>query len=131
MEGVQRVCRVMAPVPLIGSFEERGCVRRAIKKLRSGFNGRVSHDRHAGRIAHPGPLPALYWRLLVTQYDETWCLNCGWYHNPPSEIPAREPFWRVEKCQNCRRKPLSEKKYCQRCYDYMLRYRAKKKARRA
>jgi hypothetical protein len=71
---------------------------------------------------------------LVMQYDETWCLrclNCGWYHNPPSEIPAREPFWRVEKCQNCRRKPLSGKKYCGRCHDYMIRYRAKKKARRA
>lgn len=64
---------------------------------------------------------------VVTQYDETRCMNCGWMQNEPLSVPAREPYWRIGKCLNCRRKAANGKKHCQVCMDYMVQYRKQRK----
>lgn len=65
--------------------------------------------------------------LVVTQYEETRCLICGWMKNDPLPEPAREPYWRIDKCLNCARKAVTTKKHCQVCLDYMVQYRRSRK----
>lgn len=65
--------------------------------------------------------------FVVTQYDETRCLICGWYRNDPPPKPAREPYWRIGKCLNCARSAVVGKKYCQVCLDYMVQYHRSRK----
>jgi len=40
--------------------------------------------------------------FVLTQYEETRCLACGWYDNPPTAVPTREPFWRTGKHRQAR-----------------------------
>jgi hypothetical protein len=62
--------------------------------------------------------------LIVTQYDETRCLQCGWYDNPPYAESIRDAYDKI-CCRNCKRKPVKGKSLCQSCLDYQVDYRKK------
>ena len=56
---------------------------------------------------------------VITQYEETRCLSCGWYDNPPVSVPV----FMARHCYDCREPAVEGKARCQKCLDWAMNYR--------
>ena len=68
--------------------------------------------------------------FVITLYDETKCLACGWALNEPYPKRVREPYWRI-RCANCQRPPVTGKNYCRICLEKMVQWKIQRKAKAA
>ncbi len=69
--------------------------------------------------------------LTITQYEETRCLLCGWYFNPPLDIPMREAYARKGKCLDCQSSVEAGYVRCAEHRAYQKQYAAERASREA
>ncbi len=65
--------------------------------------------------------------FVLMQFEETRCLSCGWYDNPPYQECIRDPYDRI-KCRNCANKAVPGKGLCEPCLEYQRTYHRTMKA---
>jgi hypothetical protein len=47
--------------------------------------------------------------FVMTQHEETKCLNCAWYYHPPDrERPLAADRWQTILCERCHRTPARQ-----------------------
>ena len=68
--------------------------------------------------------------FLLTDQEETRCLNCGDRPYEKARAPEPPPQGRRRRCSNCQEDAVVGKHYCRRHLDYFAQYGRKQKAQR-